>query len=86
MNKLDARKPLVESISQRSEELRLNNLVLDLTVSDPSSKAISSYANHVRTVLFLKLIRFSERGMSRSLSIDMNVACKLATLLQIYSL
>ncbi len=43
VNELDVRKPLVESISQRSEELRLDNLVL--TTSNPGLKAVSSNAS-----------------------------------------
>jgi hypothetical protein len=35
-------KPLVVSVSQRSEELRLYDLVYKLTVSNPGSKAVSS--------------------------------------------
>jgi hypothetical protein len=42
---LDARKPLVVSISQRSEELRLYNLVQNLTISNPGSKSVSSNAS-----------------------------------------
>jgi hypothetical protein len=35
LNELVVRKPLVVSISQRSEELRLYNLILNLTISNP---------------------------------------------------
>jgi hypothetical protein len=45
MNKLDVRKPLVESISQRSEELRLYNLVWNLAICNRSLKAVSSNAS-----------------------------------------
>jgi hypothetical protein len=41
LNELNVRKPLVESISQRSEELTLYNLVLNLTISNPSLKVVS---------------------------------------------
>jgi hypothetical protein len=36
------RKPLVKSISQRSEELRIYNLVSNLEISNPSLKTVSS--------------------------------------------
>jgi hypothetical protein len=39
---LNVRKPWVASISQRSEELRRYNLVLNVTISNPSLKAVSS--------------------------------------------
>jgi hypothetical protein len=42
MNELDVRKRFVVSISQRSEELRLYNLVSNLTISNPGLKAVSS--------------------------------------------
>jgi hypothetical protein len=42
LNELDVRKPLVVSISQRSEELRLYNLVYNLTIPNPGLKAESS--------------------------------------------
>jgi hypothetical protein len=45
MNELLVRKPLVISISQRSEELRLYNLVLNLTTSNTGLKAVSSNAS-----------------------------------------
>ncbi len=43
-NELNVRKPLVVSISQRSEELRLHNLVQNLAISNPGLKAVSSNA------------------------------------------
>jgi hypothetical protein len=42
LNELDVRKPLVVSISQRSEELRFYNLVRNLTISNPGLKAVRS--------------------------------------------
>jgi hypothetical protein len=46
LNELDARKPLVESISQKkSGELRLYNVALNLTISSLSLKAVSSNAS-----------------------------------------
>jgi hypothetical protein len=42
---LDVRQPLVVSNSQRSEGLRLYNLVQILTISNPSLKAVSSNAS-----------------------------------------
>jgi hypothetical protein len=45
LNELHVRKPLVVSISQRSEELRLDNLVFNLTISNPDFKAVSSNAS-----------------------------------------
>jgi hypothetical protein len=45
LNELDFRKPLVESISQRSEELRLYNLVWNLTISSIGLKEVSSNAS-----------------------------------------
>ncbi len=42
---LDVRKPLVVSISQISEELRLYNLVENSTISNPGLKAASSNAS-----------------------------------------
>jgi hypothetical protein len=42
---LNARKPLVAYISQRSEELRLHDLVKKLTISNPGLKALSSNAS-----------------------------------------
>jgi hypothetical protein len=42
MNELDVRKPLVVSTSQRSEELRLYNVVKNLTISNPGLNAVSS--------------------------------------------
>jgi hypothetical protein len=44
LNKLDVWNPLVVPISQRSQELRLCNLVLNLTISNPGLKAVSSNA------------------------------------------
>jgi hypothetical protein len=44
MIELNVRKPLMVSISQRSEELRLYNLVQNLTISNFSLKAVSSNA------------------------------------------
>jgi hypothetical protein len=41
LNELDFRKPLVVSISKRSEEQRLYNLLLNLTISNPCFKAAS---------------------------------------------
>ncbi len=45
LNELAVRKPLVVSISQRSEELRLHNLVHNMTILNPSLKAVSSNAS-----------------------------------------
>jgi hypothetical protein len=42
---LVAKEPLVVSVSQRSEELRLNNLVYNLTISNPRLKVVSSNAS-----------------------------------------
>jgi hypothetical protein len=39
------RKPLMESILQRSEELRLYDLVYSLTISNPVLKAVFSNAS-----------------------------------------
>jgi hypothetical protein len=44
MNELNIMKPFVESISHRSEERRLYNLVKRLTMSHPGLKAVSSNA------------------------------------------
>jgi hypothetical protein len=44
LNELDIRKTLVESIL-RSEELRLYNLVYNLTISNRGLKAVSSNAS-----------------------------------------
>jgi hypothetical protein len=41
---LYVRKPLVVSISQTSEALRLHNLVQNLTISNPDFKSVSSIA------------------------------------------
>jgi hypothetical protein len=41
----DVRKSFVVSISQRSEKLRLYNLVQNLTISDRGLKAVSSNAS-----------------------------------------
>ncbi len=49
---LNVRKPLVVSISQRSKELRLYNLVWRLTISNPGLKALSSNASPGWTVRF----------------------------------
>jgi hypothetical protein len=45
LNELGVRKPLVVSISQRSEELRLYILVQNLTISNPGLKTVSSNAS-----------------------------------------
>ncbi len=45
-------KPLVESISQRNEERRLQNLVQNLTISNPGMKALSSNASPGWEVFF----------------------------------
>jgi hypothetical protein len=45
LNKLNFRKPLVASILQRSEELRLYSLVLNFTISNPGLKTVSSNAS-----------------------------------------
>jgi hypothetical protein len=45
LNGLDARKPLVVYISQRSKELRLYNLAESLTISNPVLKVVSSNAS-----------------------------------------
>jgi hypothetical protein len=39
---LDVRKPLVESISQRSEEMKLYKVVQNLTISNPGLRVVSS--------------------------------------------
>jgi hypothetical protein len=44
-SELDFRKPLLLSILQISEELRLYNLLKNLTISNRSLKAISSFAS-----------------------------------------
>jgi hypothetical protein len=44
-NELDVRKPLVKSILQRSEELRLYNLVQNLTISNPGLESVFSKAS-----------------------------------------
>ncbi len=60
LNELDVRKPLVVSDSQRSEELKLYNLVWNLTISNPGSKAASSNTSPGCTVRFLGvMIRIS---------------------------
>jgi hypothetical protein len=48
------RKQLEDSISQRSEEPRLYNLVYDLTISNPGLKAVSSTASPGSTIRFLE--------------------------------
>jgi hypothetical protein len=45
LNELDVRKPLVVSISRRSEELRLYKQVLNLAIPNPRLKAVSSNAS-----------------------------------------
>jgi hypothetical protein len=45
LNELNVRKPLVVSVSQRSEELRLHNLVYNFSISNPSLKVVSSNAS-----------------------------------------
>jgi hypothetical protein len=45
LKELDVRKPLVISVSQRSEELRHCDLVLNLTISNPGLEAVSSNAS-----------------------------------------
>jgi hypothetical protein len=45
LNELDVRKPLVESVLQRSKELTSYNLVHDLTISNPGSQALSANAS-----------------------------------------
>ncbi len=52
LNELDAKKPLVVYISQRSEEQRLHNLVKNLTISNTGLKAVSSNASSGWTVRF----------------------------------
>jgi hypothetical protein len=44
LNELKVRKPFVESISQGSEELRLHNMVENLTSSTPRLNLVSSNA------------------------------------------
>jgi hypothetical protein len=44
LNELDARKPLMASVSRRSGDLRLYNLVKNLTISTSSFKAFASNA------------------------------------------
>jgi hypothetical protein len=62
LNELDVRKPMMVSISQRSEELRLHYLVWNLTIPNPGSKVVSSNASPCWTVRFLvAMIWFSER-------------------------
>jgi hypothetical protein len=53
---LDVRKPLVVSISQRSEELILYNVVQYLTISNPGLKTVSTNASPGSTVCFLGVI------------------------------
>jgi hypothetical protein len=45
VKELDVRKLLVVFISQRIKELRLYNLVENLTISNPGLKAVSSNAS-----------------------------------------
>jgi hypothetical protein len=45
LNELNVRKPLVVSISQRSEEQKLYNLVQNLTISNPCLKVVASNAS-----------------------------------------
>jgi hypothetical protein len=45
LDELNVRKPLVVSISQISEELRLYKLVQNLTISNPGLKVLSSNAS-----------------------------------------
>jgi hypothetical protein len=56
LTELDFRKPLVVSISQRSEELRLYNLVQNFTISNPGLRVVSSNASPGWTVHFLGLM------------------------------
>ncbi len=53
LNELDARKPLVLSISQRSEERGLYILVQKFTISNPGLKAVSPNASPGWTARFL---------------------------------
>ncbi len=46
LNDPDVRKPLVISILRRNEELRLQNRVLNLTISNSGLKAVFSNASH----------------------------------------
>jgi hypothetical protein len=75
LNELDVRKPLVESILQISEQLRLYKLVLSLTISNPGLKAVSSNASPGGIVRFLggDDRSFFERGR-QDLSKGTNVA------------
>ncbi len=60
---LDVRKTLIVPVSQRSEELRLYNLVQNLTISYPGLKALSSNSFPGWTVCFLcVMIGVSERS------------------------
>jgi hypothetical protein len=45
LNEIDIRKAFVDSFARGSEELRLHNLVYNLTFSNPSLKALSSNAS-----------------------------------------
>jgi hypothetical protein len=65
LNRLDVRKPLVVSISRRSEKLRLYNLVLKMTISNPGLKEVSSNASPGWTIRFFFggwWLGFTERG------------------------
>jgi hypothetical protein len=45
MSSIDDRKPVVVFISQKSEVMRINKLVYNLTISNPGLKAVSSNAS-----------------------------------------
>jgi hypothetical protein len=63
-NELVVRKPLVVSISQRREKLRLHNLVQNLTSSNPGLKMVSSNASPGWTIRFCFLFLLGDdRGL-----------------------
>jgi hypothetical protein len=60
LNELDVRKALVVSISQRSEELRLYNMVYILPISNSGLKAVSSNASPGLTVRFFSSVMIED--------------------------
>jgi hypothetical protein len=76
---LDVRKPLVVYISQTHEELSLYNMVLNLTISNPGLKAVSSKASPGWTVNFCgRWSRFPERGSQYLFNGINNISSSLA--------
>jgi hypothetical protein len=55
-DELDVKKPLVVSVSQKSEKLKLYNVVQNFRISNASLKAISSNEPYDRTVRFLEMM------------------------------